>query len=245
LGVCRIKHRIEKSKGFTMQIDHDIILLLVGAGIGLSSSLLTSLFQAWLSRREFDRRRTQEKRAELKRIALPTASEISRFSPVEKVAREIAERESMERVARKSMEHMSSNSAKPEPYSYFIYRLKSKLSDISEFGDKHFTVSLLIISTAIIGFGYVIYELLLLNLSPFLLSIIVAVVLFLFTRLILKLINNKAMSNEQARILLAEKAKRIAESKERTARLPKCPKCGLPFISDYEVDQHIKRWHTQ
>jgi hypothetical protein len=222
-----------------MQIDHDIILLLVGAGIGLSSSLITSLFQAWLSRREFDRRLEQEKKAELKRIVLPTASEVSRFSPEQKMLLEGIER------CRDAPPEIKKSLSPIANKDIFIYRLRSKLSHISEFVNKHFAVSLLIISIAIVGFGYLIYKLLLLNLSPILLSIIVAVVLFLFTRLTLKLIKNKIMSDKQARILLAEKAKRIAEGKERTAKLPKCPKCGLPFISDYEVDQHIKRWHSQ
>jgi len=61
-------------------MDHDILLILIGAGIGLISSLLTSLFQAWLNRHEDNYRHKREKQQALAQIQVASIQDIERYS---------------------------------------------------------------------------------------------------------------------------------------------------------------------
>jgi len=61
-------------------MDRDILLILIGAGIGLISSLLTSLFQAWLNRHEDNYRHKREKQQALAQIQVASIQDIERYS---------------------------------------------------------------------------------------------------------------------------------------------------------------------
>jgi len=66
-----------------MQLSYDAQLIVLGAIIGLVSSLLTSiitaLFQSWLNRREYIIRQRWEKEEKLKEIYIPTREEVERI----------------------------------------------------------------------------------------------------------------------------------------------------------------------
>lgn len=62
-----------------MQIDHDVQLIIVGALIGLVSSVLTSLFQAWLSRREYRAKKRDELSRALRHIQVATLEDIGQY----------------------------------------------------------------------------------------------------------------------------------------------------------------------
>ena len=61
-------------------MDHDVTVMLYGALMGIVSSILTSLvttwFQFWLARREYERRLKEEQKKRLSQIYLPTGEEV-------------------------------------------------------------------------------------------------------------------------------------------------------------------------
>jgi len=61
-------------------MDRDLIMMIYGAILGVTSSivtsLVTSLFQYWLARREYKRRQNEEQSKQLRHIYLPTGSEV-------------------------------------------------------------------------------------------------------------------------------------------------------------------------
>ena len=57
-------------------MDHDLLMMIYGACIGLVSSFATSLFQSWMGRREYERRQRDEKSKKVSEIYLPTNEEI-------------------------------------------------------------------------------------------------------------------------------------------------------------------------
>ncbi len=63
-------------------MDHDLLMMIYGAVIGVGSSLVTTLFQHWLDRREHERRRKEEQKKTLQQIYIPTTSEIIEISKV-------------------------------------------------------------------------------------------------------------------------------------------------------------------
>ena len=60
-------------------MSHDILLILIGAGVGLISSLSTSLFQAWLNRREDDYKRKREKQEALAQIQVASIRDVEKY----------------------------------------------------------------------------------------------------------------------------------------------------------------------
>ena len=163
-----------------MQIDHDTIMLLVGAGIGLSSSLITSLFQAWLSKREFNRQKEYEKRAELKRIVLPTVSEIQMYNS----HLSEADKERLKKALSDAAENNKSLSVKGVQSFYTVLRTAGLF-----YAAMFLFVILLILAVLI----YLIYKtsILIFTLSPIALSVIVAIGSFVLVHLIVKSIINK------------------------------------------------------
>jgi hypothetical protein len=61
-------------------MDHDLTIMIYGALMGVVSSILTSLvttsFQFWLTRREYERRLKEEREKQVSQIYLPTGEEI-------------------------------------------------------------------------------------------------------------------------------------------------------------------------
>ena len=57
-------------------MDHDLLMIIYGALIGLGSSVITTLFQSWLNRREHERQRRLEKKREQQQIRTPTMEEL-------------------------------------------------------------------------------------------------------------------------------------------------------------------------
>ncbi|MBN8582552.1 MAG: hypothetical protein J0L96_17940 [Anaerolineae bacterium] len=208
-----------------MQIDHDTIMLLVGAGIGLSSSLLTSLFQAWLSKREFNRQKEYEESIELKKITLPTISEIQWYS--KKLSETDKERIRKELSNNKDMALQSNTS--------FIYWLwNSVLFHVLEFAKKQFALFLFIVLVVVSALGYMIYKAIIFvsNPSLLLLNFIVTIVSFILVQMVAKQLRSK-WRNDFLSIKRDKKGNYL------------CPKCGLPFKTDNDTYTHIKNWHSQ
>ena len=61
-------------------MDHDLTMMIYGALMGVVgsvvSSLVTTLFQFWLARREYERRQNEELHKQLNQIYLPTEEEV-------------------------------------------------------------------------------------------------------------------------------------------------------------------------
>ena len=61
-------------------MERDLMVMIYGAIMGIVGSILTSIvtavFQLWLERREFDRRKSLERDRQLKQIHLPTQEEV-------------------------------------------------------------------------------------------------------------------------------------------------------------------------
>lgn len=62
-------------------MSHDLLMIIYGAAIGTGSSIITtiiqSLFQSWIERREYKRRILEEEKSELRKIQIPTLNEIN------------------------------------------------------------------------------------------------------------------------------------------------------------------------
>ena len=61
-------------------MDRDLIIMMYGAIMGIAGSIVTSLvttiFQFWLQRREYERRQSEEQNRQLRHIYLPTDQEV-------------------------------------------------------------------------------------------------------------------------------------------------------------------------
>lgn len=61
-------------------MDHDLTLMIYGALMGvvgsIVSSLVSTLFQFWLARREYERKQYEEQHKQLNQIYLPTEEEV-------------------------------------------------------------------------------------------------------------------------------------------------------------------------
>ena len=57
-------------------MDRDLLMVNYGALIGLGSSIITTLFQSWIKRREQERQRKEAKRRELQSIQIPSTQEL-------------------------------------------------------------------------------------------------------------------------------------------------------------------------
>jgi hypothetical protein len=61
-------------------MERDLLVMIYGAIMGVTGSIVTSivtaLFQFWLARREYERRQTEDRERQLKRILLPTDEEV-------------------------------------------------------------------------------------------------------------------------------------------------------------------------
>ena len=61
-------------------MDHDLTIMIYGAIMGVVGSILTSLittvFQFWLARREYERQQNEERSRQLRHIHLPTDKEV-------------------------------------------------------------------------------------------------------------------------------------------------------------------------
>ena len=64
-------------------MDRDLIMMIYGALMGVLSSIVTSLvttsFQFWLARREYERRLREEQEKQMRQIYLPTDEELIAF----------------------------------------------------------------------------------------------------------------------------------------------------------------------
>ena len=64
-------------------MDRDLIMMIYGALMGILSSIVTSLvttsFQFWLARREYERKLREEQERKLRQIYLPTDEEVIAF----------------------------------------------------------------------------------------------------------------------------------------------------------------------
>src|ERR687892_367021 len=64
-------------------MDNDLIIMIYGALMGVVSSIVTSLvtttFQFWLARREYERRLKEEQEKQMSHIYLPTGEEVIAF----------------------------------------------------------------------------------------------------------------------------------------------------------------------
>lgn len=65
-------------------MDRDLTIMIYGAIMGvvgsILSSLVTTIFQAWLARRENDRKQSEERSRQLRHIHLPTDEEVIRIN---------------------------------------------------------------------------------------------------------------------------------------------------------------------
>ncbi len=61
-------------------MDRDLMMIIYGAVIGVGSSIVTTLFQHWLERREYERRRREEEKIKKISVHIPTTEEIEKFS---------------------------------------------------------------------------------------------------------------------------------------------------------------------
>lgn len=61
-------------------MDHDVTMMIYGALMGvvgsIVSSLVSTLFQFWLARREYERKQYEEQHRQLNQIYLPTEEEV-------------------------------------------------------------------------------------------------------------------------------------------------------------------------
>ena len=61
-------------------MERDLLIMIYGAIMGVVGSIVTSivtaLFQFWLERREYERRQSEERERQLRRIHIPTDEEI-------------------------------------------------------------------------------------------------------------------------------------------------------------------------
>ena len=64
-------------------MDNDLIIMIYGALMGVVSSIVTSLvtttFQFWLARREYERMLKEEQEKQIRQIYLPTGEEVIAF----------------------------------------------------------------------------------------------------------------------------------------------------------------------
>jgi len=56
-------------------MDHDLIMMVYGAIIGIGSSFATTLFQSWLESRKYDKRKKKENYERLNEIYIPKPEE--------------------------------------------------------------------------------------------------------------------------------------------------------------------------
>lgn len=77
------RHRLCLIKRNATKMDRDALLILAGAGIGFVSSVGTSLFQAWLNRREYKNRQEYERRQSLRQIQTASIQDIQRYGRTE------------------------------------------------------------------------------------------------------------------------------------------------------------------
>lgn len=65
-------------------MDNDLTVMIYGAIMGVVGSILTSIittiFNFWLERREYERRKTEERSRQLRHIHLPTDDEVIRIN---------------------------------------------------------------------------------------------------------------------------------------------------------------------
>ena len=65
-------------------MENDLLVMIYGAIMGVTGSIITSIvtavFQSWMERREYDRRRSEELRSRLSQIHLPTDEEVRIFN---------------------------------------------------------------------------------------------------------------------------------------------------------------------
>src|ERR1041385_1351577 len=61
-------------------MDHDLTMMIYGALMGvvgsIVSSLVTTIFQFWLTRREYERKQYEEQHKQINQIYLPTEEEV-------------------------------------------------------------------------------------------------------------------------------------------------------------------------
>ena len=74
-----------------MTIDHDVLMMIYGALIGVVSSIATSLFQSWLNRREHERQRKEEEKRARQKIQIPTTEEVRAIN-LDRLARSVSYR---------------------------------------------------------------------------------------------------------------------------------------------------------
>jgi hypothetical protein len=71
-------------------MDHDLIMMIYGALLGIVSSMVTSLvttiFQFWLARHEYERRLREEQEKQVRQIYLPTGEEVIAFISQDPIA---------------------------------------------------------------------------------------------------------------------------------------------------------------
>lgn len=71
-------------------MDNDLIVMIYGALMGVVSSIVTSLvtttFQFWLARREYERRLREEQEKQIRQIYLPTGEEVIAIISQEPIA---------------------------------------------------------------------------------------------------------------------------------------------------------------
>jgi|SRR5687767_2006618 len=71
-------------------MDNDLIIMIYGALMGVVSSIVTSLvtttFQFWLARREYERRLREEQEKQIRQIYLPTGEEVIAIISQEPIA---------------------------------------------------------------------------------------------------------------------------------------------------------------
>lgn len=65
-------------------MENDLVVMIYGALMGVVGSIITSIvtaiFQSWMERREFERRRSERHDSRLRQIQLPTDEEIRRIN---------------------------------------------------------------------------------------------------------------------------------------------------------------------
>ena len=72
-----------------MQISHDVVLIIIGAGIGLISSLITITFQAWINRKERKQMLEEDNRRKISSIQVATIKEVEKFLDIDKTIEKI------------------------------------------------------------------------------------------------------------------------------------------------------------
>jgi hypothetical protein len=61
-------------------MDHDLLMMIYGAVIGVGSSLVTTIFQTWLERREYERRKREDRERMKIKIHIATPEEIEKYT---------------------------------------------------------------------------------------------------------------------------------------------------------------------